>query len=193
MTTTTTTTSRTVDGVELPAPGVWELDPSHTTVGFWARHLGIAKVRGEFRTFEGRVVVADQPELSSVSVTIDAASVDTGDPNRDDHLRSADFLDVEHHPTMTFTSTAVRRQGAAWEVDGDLTIRDVTRPVTLDAELLGVVTDEDGETKAVLTATAGFERADFGLTWNQVLEGSRLLVGKHVAITLEVQLRHLTA
>ena len=183
-----TSATRTADDVQLPAPGTWTIDPAHTVVGFSATHLGVAKVRGEFRSFAGTVVVADDPEQSKVTATIEAASIDTREPARDAHLRSEDFLDAANHPTLTFSSTGVQGSGRHWRVDGDLTIRGITRPVVLDVEFAGVATDEEGRTKAILTARTEFDRTDFGLTWNQVLEAGRVLVGKRVAVELDVQL-----
>lgn len=184
-----TPTASAAGPMQMPAPGVWQIDAAHTLVGFSARHLGVAKVRGQFRSFEGTVVIGEDPTRSQVSVTIDASSIDTREPSRDAHLRSADFLDVDNHPTLTFSSTAVRADGDRWKVDGDLTIRGTTRPVTLDVELLDVVTNEAGDTKAVFSANTEIDRTDFGLTWNQVLDAGRLLVGKRVGIELDVQLQ----
>lgn len=185
MTTSTSVTSTARD--QLPRPGRWTIDTSHTTIGFWARHLGVAKVRGTFRSFEGVVDIAEDPTASSLSVTIDASSIDTREPARDGHLRSADFLDVANHATLTFSSTAVRGDGARWEVDGDLTIRGVTRPVTLEVEFDGVQPDDD-LLRAFFTARTEFDRTDFGLTWNQAVETGGVLVGKQVHIELDVEL-----
>jgi polyisoprenoid-binding protein YceI len=172
---------------QLPPAGRWEIDLAHTTIGFWARHLGVAKVRGTFRSFSGEVEIADDPERSRVAVTIDAASVDTRERSRDEHLRSPDFLDVADHPTLTFVSTSVRQAGAHWIVIGDLTIRGVTRPVTLDVEFEGVQPDDD-VLRAVFSATTEFDRTDFGLTWNQALETGGVLVGNQIHIDLDVEL-----
>jgi polyisoprenoid-binding protein YceI len=172
----------------LPAPGDWSVDVSHTEVGFSVRHLGLAKVRGRFRTFEGTVRVADDPAASSVEVSIDVASIDSRDEGRDNHLRSADFFDVEHHPTITFRSTGVRAAGDRWLVDGDLTIRGVTRPVVLDATFEGIGGDPWGGSRAAFSATTEIDREDWGLTWNAAIEGGGFVVGKKVKIELEVEL-----
>src|SRR5437870_4235416 len=143
-----------VDGVELPAPGVWQLDKAHTTVGFTAKHLRFAKVRGRFQDFDASIHIAERPEDSWVEATINAASIDTADETRDNHLRSADFLDVENYPTLTFRSTGLKATGSnTFELTGDLTIRSVTRPVTLQVEFGGLVKDPWGRPHAIFSAT----------------------------------------
>lgn len=179
--------TRTVGGVELPAAGRWEIDRSHSSVEFSVRHLMVSKVRGRFGELSGTVEIAEVPEASSVSVVIDAASIDTRDSGRDEHLRSADFLDVATHPTLEFRSTAVRGKGFRWRVEGDLTIRGITRPVTLDVELDGVATSPWGKQVTGFTASTELDREDFGLTWNQALETGGVLVGRKVRIDLAVE------
>ena len=173
---------------QLLAPGVWEIDPSHSSVEFVARHL-LSKVRGRFSEFSGTLTIADRPTESSAEVTIDAGSITTGTEDRDTHLRSADFLDVERYPTLSFRSTAVRAgdEPGRYLVDGDLTIRDVTRPVTLDVEYLGWSDDPWGGKRAGFSATTEITRDDFGASWNVVVESGGLLVGKKVRIELEVE------
>jgi polyisoprenoid-binding protein YceI len=171
----------------LPATGTWTIDPTHSAVGFSARHLMAAKVRGSFKAFSGTISIADTPEDSSVSVSIDAASIDSGVEDRDNHLRSPDFLDVENHPALTFVSTAVRQVAGGYEVDGGLTIRDTTQPVTLEMQYSGVIADPWGNEKAIFSASTKINREDFGLTWNAPLEAGGWLVGKQVEIDLEVQ------
>lgn len=173
--------------VTLPATGTWTIDPAHTTVGFSTRHLMAAKVRGSFKAFSGAIAIGDTPETSSVEVSIDAASIDSGVEDRDAHLRSSDFLDVENHPTLGFVSTAVRPVAGGYEVTGDLTVRGTTRPVTLDMQYLGVMQDPWGNDKAIFSAETKINREDFGLTWNAPLEAGGWLVGKDVAIEIEVQ------
>lgn len=174
--------------LSLPAPGVWELDPAHTTVGFVARHLMVTKVRGRFTGVSGSITVAERPEDSCVEVTIDAASVDTREEARDNHLRSPDFLDVEHYPTITFRSTGVRHLGGnRWAVDGELTIRGVTRPVTLDVTYEGAVRDPWGGERIGFSATTEIDRDDWGVSWNVPLEAGGLLVGKKVKIEIEAE------
>jgi polyisoprenoid-binding protein YceI len=185
---TATTAIRTVDGLEAPAAGTWAIDPSHSHVGFWVRHLGVAKTRGSFGELAGTVVVAERPEDSTVEVTIETASIDTRDEERDAHLRGPDFFDVENHPGMTFRSTGVRRSGDRWLLDGELAIREVTRPVTLDVRLEGAEQDPWGGTRTAFSASTELDREAFGLTWNQVLESGGLLVGKKVKVELEVEL-----
>jgi polyisoprenoid-binding protein YceI len=183
----TTRPDRIVDGRPAPGPGTWIVDPAHSHVGFWVRHLGLAKVRGSFSEFVATIIVADDPEASEVTATIETASIDTHLEARDAHLRSADFLDAEHHPQLHFRSRAVRRDGGRWAVDGDLTIRGVTRPVTLALDYLGAVATGDGHDRASFSATTTIERDDFGLTWNQSLETGGVLVGRTVTIELEIE------
>jgi len=171
----------------LPATGTWTIDPSHSEVSFKVRHLGISKTRGRFGSFRGDIVVADQPEDSRVAVEIDAASIDTKDEGRDAHLRSGDFFDADSFPTLTFVTTGVEAQGDRWVVTGDLTIRGVTRPVVLETEVAGLVTDPWGNQRVGFQASAEVNREDFGLTWNAALETGGLLVGKTVQIDLEVE------
>ncbi|MDJ0962385.1 MAG: YceI family protein [Acidimicrobiia bacterium] len=177
----------TIETIAHPEIGTWAIDPAHTVVGFSARHLMAAKVRGSFEVFSGTVQISDTPEASSVDVSIDAASINTGVGDRDNHLRSPDFLDVENYPTLSFRSTAVRREGAEVFVDGDLSIRGVTKPVTLDLQFHGVATDPWGNEKALFSATTEIEREAWGLTWNAPLEAGGWLVGKTVSIELEIQ------
>lgn len=171
----------------LPGTGTWTLDPAHTTLGFSARHLMAAKVRGSFKNFSGGFTVGDSPETSSVEVTVDAASIDTGVEDRDNHLRSADFLDVENHPTITFKSTGVRSTGSGYALDGDLTIRGTTQPVTLDLEYAGMINDPWGNAKAIFSAETTIEREKWGLSWNAPLEAGGWLVGKDVKLEIEAQ------
>jgi polyisoprenoid-binding protein YceI len=175
------------DTLTLPAAGTWAIDPTHTAVSFSARHLMAAKVRGNFKTFSGTIEVGDTPETSSVSVSIDAASIDTGVEDRDGHLRSPDFLNIEEYSTLEFASNAVRSAGSHYEVDGDLTIRNISKPVTLKLEYHGIVTDPWGNDKAIFSAHTKINREDWDLTWNAPLEAGGWLVGKNVDIELEVQ------
>lgn len=165
-------------------PGVWTVDPSHSTVGFVARHLMVSKVRGSFTEFTADVKIGDQLEDSTVSATVQLASVSTGSEDRDGHLKSADFFDVENNPTMTFTSTKVTPD----TLEGDLTIKGVTKPVTFDLEFDGVSADPWGGTRAGFEATTEINRKDFGLTWNVAVEGGGVLVSEKVKINLDIQL-----
>ena len=184
----TTVTTRRVDGTEYPAVGTYDIDVSHTRLGFAVRHMAVSKVRGEFKEFSGTLELAENPVDSKISVTLQAASVETKDENRDNHLRTNDFFDVENHPTWTFTSTAIRPVTVAeWHVDGDLSIRGVTKQVTLDATLEGVVQDPYGLHRVGFSATTTINRDDFGVSFNAALEAGGLVVSKKVDIDLEVE------
>jgi polyisoprenoid-binding protein YceI len=172
--------------------GTWTIDPTHTEVAFTVRHL-MSKVRGTFKTFEGSIVVADDLLSSSAEATIDLSSVDTGTPQRDDHLRSSDFFDAATQPTMTFRSTNLRTDGDGFVATGDLTVKGVTRQVELDVELLGVGTDPFGNERVGLEATAQISRKDFGIDFNIPLDGGKLLIGDAVTISLTVQAVHAAA
>ena len=172
----------------LPAAGTWVFDTSHSSVEFIARHLVISKVRGGFDTFSGTVTVADPVADSTVAVTIDAASFSSGDENRDAHVRGEDFLDVERFPDLTFKGAGPRQSGTGWVLPGELTVRDVTRPVELEVEALGTIADPWGNQKAAFSATTEIDREDFGLTWNAALEAGGVLVGAKVRIEIDVQL-----
>ncbi|HEY8543610.1 MAG TPA: YceI family protein [Acidimicrobiales bacterium] len=191
-TTTTPTTPtapvRAVGGVELPAPGTWQIDPGHAEVAFVGRHFGLTRVRGRFTGVTGEVVVAEDVERSSVTVEIDMASVSSGDQSRDDHLRSPDLFDVEAHPTATFRSTGLATEGASGRLAGELTIKGVTRPVTLDVDYLGHVHDPWGNDRAVFSASTTIDREDWGLTWNMLLDTGGLLVSKRIRLEIEVEL-----
>ncbi|HMO10957.1 MAG TPA: YceI family protein [Actinotalea sp.] len=167
--------------------GTWAVETSHSHATFTVRHAGISKVRGSVAITEGTIVVADPIEESSVTATLDATSVDTKDAKRDGHLVSADFFDTESFPTWTFTSTSVERGGEGLLVHGDLTIRGVTRPVTLDVELNGTATDPFGTSRVGFSATTEISRKEFGLTWNAALETGGVLVADTVHISLEIE------
>ncbi|WP_105609310.1 YceI family protein [Microbacterium halophytorum] len=167
--------------------GTYALDPAHSEVGFEVRHMMMSKVRGAFGVKEATITLPENPLEASVTAKVDVASVDSKDEGRDGHLRSADFFDVENHPTMTFVSTGVRANGDEYLVDGDLTIKGVTRPVTFELEFGGFGTDPWGNYKAGATATGKINREDFGLTWNAALETGGVLVGKDVKLTLDLQ------
>jgi polyisoprenoid-binding protein YceI len=181
------TMTRVVAGDTLPVAGTWTIDPSHSTVGFSVRHLGLAKVRGTFQDFTGDIVIAEDPTASSVAVEVQVASIDTRDAGRDEHLRNNDFFDVPVHPTMTFTSTSVSGSGADWKVTGDLTIRGVTRQVVLDATFEGTAGDPWGGSRAAFSATTEVNREDFGVSWNAPVETGGVLVGKKVKLEIEAE------
>ncbi|HXQ62776.1 MAG TPA: YceI family protein [Acidimicrobiales bacterium] len=186
-TTATATLTRQRKGTVVPVPGVYDIDAKHTSVEFVVRHLMISKVRGRFDDVEGTITVADVPEDSSVAVTIGAASVRTGEDQRDAHLRSPDFFDVDTHPRWSFTSTAVAQAGDHWKVTGDLTISAVSRPVVLDVEFEGANVTPWGTSALGFSATTEIDREDWGLTYNQVLETGGVMVGKKVRIELNVE------
>lgn len=182
----TTSSTQTIGSIAALTPGTWDVDPAHSLVSFVARHAMVAKVRGRFDRFEGTITIAEDLPASSVWATVDLASIDTGDPTRDDHLRSADFFDVEEHPQMTFVSTGVRQEGDHYVVSGDLTVRGVTRPLDLDVEFNGVTRDPMGRTRAGFSATGQLNRKDFGLTWNMLLEAGGVLVSDTITLELEI-------
>ena len=182
-------TSTTISAPAAGASTTWQLDPAHTNVEFSVKHLMLARVKGRFTGVAGTVMLAAEPTASTVEVVIDAASIDTREAKRDAHLRSADFFDVERFPTITFRSSDVRPAGAGdLRIVGDLTIRDVTREVTLEVTDEGRGTDPWGGERAGFSATAVIDRRDFGLTWNQALETGGVLVGNEIRISLEVEL-----
>jgi polyisoprenoid-binding protein YceI len=179
---------RTFEGFELPGPGDWQLDPAHTAVEFVARHLMVTKVRGRFHRVDGAIHVAEHPADSWVEVKIDAASVETGDGQRDEHLRSPDFFDVERYPEITFRSKKLEGSSPGhFLVLGDLTVHGVTRPITLDVEYAGVTADPWGGTRAGFSASTEINREDFGLTWNVALESGGFVVGKKVRLEFEIE------
>jgi len=166
----------------------WTLDPAHTTVEFVAKHMMITTVKGRFAEFVGTIVADDaRLEDSTVEVTMQAASLDTRSEQRDAHLRSPDFLDVEHYPEVTFRSTGLRGSKDSFELTGDLTIRGVTRPITLDVTFEGEGKDPWGGVRASFSAHGKFDRRDFGLTWNVALETGGILVSNEVKINIEAQ------
>ena len=166
----------------------WNLDASHSTVGFSIRHMVFSKVHGRFLKFTGAIQLDDDMTKSWVEVTIDAASIDTGTEQRDTHLRSADFFDVEHFPELRFRSTRTEDLGGGRvRVIGDLTIRDTTREIAIDAEPTGRGKDPWGNERAGFVAKASIDRKDFGLKWNQLLEAGGVLVGDRVDIELDIQ------
>jgi polyisoprenoid-binding protein YceI len=165
-------------------PGTWTVDPSHSEVGFVARHLMVTKVRGTFSDFAAEVTIAEPFEDSTATATVQLASVETRSADRDAHLKSADFFDVENNPEMTFVSTKVTPDTLV----GDLTIKGVTKPVTFDLEFNGVTPDPWGGTRAAFEATTEVNRKDFGLVWNVAVEGGNLLVSEKVKLHLDIQL-----
>jgi polyisoprenoid-binding protein YceI len=182
--------TRTLDGIALPAPGVWEIDPGHADVAFIGRHFMLTKVRGRFTGVSGTIAIADDLSESTLDVSIDMASVSSGDQARDDHLRSPDFFDVENHPTATFRSTGVTRTGGTGTITGDLTIKGLTKPFTLQVEYLGHVRDPWGGDRAIFSAHGTLNREDWELTWNMILDNGGLLVSKEIRLEIDVEAVH---
>jgi polyisoprenoid-binding protein YceI len=172
----------------IPASGVYKIDDAHTSVEFVARHLMITRVRGRFSDVHGLITIGEDPDDSHAEVEIGSASLSTGNDDRDAHLRSADFFDVERFPTIRFTSTAVRvGSEKTWELDGELTVRDTTRPVSLLVGFDGGDVSPLGDERIGFSAATEINREDFGLTWNVALESGGILVGKTVRIELAIQ------
>ncbi len=167
--------------------GTWAIDPVHSEVGFSVRHMMVSKVRGKFTKFSGELVTASDVLDSSVTAEIDLASIETGAEQRDAHLRSPDFFDTENHPQMTYRSTGIRRDGGDFIVDGELTLKGVTRSVPLTLEVNGFGPDAYGGTRAGFTATAEINRQDFGVNWNAAMETGGVVVSDKVAIHLEIE------
>ena len=167
--------------------GTWTIDPVHSEVGFSVRHMMVRKVRGKFNGFSGAIVTGESPLDSSVTATVDLSSIDTGNPDRDTHLRSADFFDVEQHRTMTYRSTGVRLGDDGYVLDGELTLKGVTRPISLRLEPGGFGPDPYGGSRAGFTASGELRRSDFGVDFNAVLETGGVVVADKVAIHLEIE------
>lgn len=182
------TATRTVGTTELPEPGTWAIDSAHSRIGAIARHLMVSKVRGHFRSFSGALHIEEDPSQSWAEVTIDTASVDTTDETRDGHLKSADFLDAENHPEIKFRSANVSISDEGhFELIGDLTMRGVTKPVTLAGEFQGVIQDPYGLRRAFFSAEGELARDDWGVSWNQALETGGVVVSKKLTLEIEVE------
>ncbi len=167
--------------------GTWQLDPTHTEIGFTVRHI-MSKVRGKFETFEGTLVTAEDITNSTVSVSVDLASINTGTADRDDHLRSGDFFNVEANPKMTFNTTAVvRKSDSDFVVTGDLTIKDVTKSVDLAVEFLGEGKDPWGGTRVGVEATTVISRKEWGIDFNIPLEGDKVMIGDKISIQINAE------
>jgi polyisoprenoid-binding protein YceI len=174
-------------GFQLPAPGVWEIDPGHADVAFVGRHFMLTKIRGRFTDVRGAISIAADPRDSTVEVTIGMASVESGSAVRDDHLRSTDLFDVAHFPEATFRSRSVYWADMSGTVHGELTIHGVTRPVKLDVDYVGYAAGMAGEHRAIFSARALINREDFGITWNMALETGGVLVSKAIQIEIEAE------
>ena len=167
--------------------GTWKVDPTHSEIGFTVRHLAISKVRGTFETFDVTIVTAENPADTTIEASIDIASVNTKQADRDNHLRTGDFFLAEEFPTMNFRSTGIDTDGDDFSITGDLTLRGVTKSVVLKGEFGGIATDPYGQTKAGATATTKINRTDFGVNWNTALETGGFVLGDEVTINLELQ------
>ena len=167
--------------------GTWAIDPVHSEVGFTVRHMMVSKVRGKFTSFTGEVVTAENPLDSKVTASIDLMSIDTGNSDRDNHLRSSDFFDTEQNKTMDFRSTGIREDGSDYLLDGEITLKGVTKPITFHLELGGFGPDPYGGTRSGFTATGEIKRSDFGVDFNAVLETGGVVVGDRVQIVLEIE------
>ena len=179
--------TRIADGAKLPAPGQWQIDPGHTELAFIGRHFMLTKVRGRFTGLSGVIEVAEAPGDSTVTVTIDTTTLESGNDARDEHLRSADFFDVAHHPTATFSARAAGWQGTRGVLAGELTLRGVARPVSLQVEYVGYTADPWGGHRAVFTAAGSIDREDWGLTWNLPLDGGGFVVSREIRIEIELE------
>jgi polyisoprenoid-binding protein YceI len=181
----------TVTAVEIPGyvAGTWTIDPVHSEVSFTVRHMMVSKVRGRFDKFEGTITTAPDPLQSSVTATVDLGSVNTGNDTRDNHIRSEDFFHTEKHPTMTFRSTGIRPDGENFLLDGDLTLRGITRPVTFRLEVNGFSPDPYGGTRAGFSATAEVNRNDWDVSYNGPIPGAGtgMILSDKVTINLEIE------
>lgn len=178
-----------LQGIALPPAGTYEIDPGHSSVEFIARHM-LSKVRGRFTDFSGTVTIAERSADSSVVAVAKTASIQTNQEMRDNHLRGSDFFDIENHPELTFRSTGLRITGdATFELDGELTIKDTTKPVTFAGEYLGFGPGTQGESLLFASAKTTIAREDWGITWNVAIETGGFLVGKKVDIELDIEAR----
>jgi polyisoprenoid-binding protein YceI len=181
----------TVTAVELPGyvAGTWTIDPVHSEVSFTVRHMMVSKVRGRFDKFEGTITTAPDALQSSVTATVDLGSVNTGNDTRDNHIRSEDFFHAEKHPTMTFQSTGIRQDGGEFLLDGDLTLRGVTRPVTFRLEVNGFGPDPYGGTRAGFSATTEINRNEWNVSYNGPIPGAGtgMVLSDKVTINLEIE------
>jgi polyisoprenoid-binding protein YceI len=182
-----TTTTSSSASVDLPA-GTWSLDPTHTHIGFTVRHMMVAKVRGSFSEYSAEITVGENPLDSTLSAVVQMASIDTGNGDRDGHLRTNDFFAIDEYPTMTLQSTGIEAKGGDYVLHADLTIKGVTKSVAFDLEFAGTGQDPWGNTKAGFTASATINRKDFGIEWNAPLETGGVLVGEQVKIEIDAEL-----
>jgi polyisoprenoid-binding protein YceI len=184
MSKTSSVTSTSIPGY---VAGTWDIDPVHSDVSFTVRHMMVSKVRGKFHGVSGSIVLADDPLASTVTADIDVSTIDTGNEQRDGHIRSADFFEVETYPTLTFRSTGIRADGDDFVVTGDLTLHGVTKPVELGLEVNGFTKDPYGGTRAGFTATTTLNRKDFGITIDMPMDGGGAVVGDKIQVALEIE------
>jgi polyisoprenoid-binding protein YceI len=178
--------TRKFDGLDIPAAGTYVLDAAHKRVGFVARHLMVSKVRGQFAEATATITVGEDPLQSSVTASITTASIETGQVDRDNHLRSGDFFEAEKYPTIEFKSTGIKSHaGAEFILDGELTIKGVTKPVELVVEFEGATTSPYGQSVFGFSAHTEIDREDWGLTYNMVLESGGVMIGKKIKIEIE--------
>jgi polyisoprenoid-binding protein YceI len=180
----TTSTSTQIPGY---VAGTWDIDPVHSDVSFTVRHMMVSKVRGRLGAISGQIVTAPQFTDSTVTASVDASSVDTGNAQRDGHIRTADFFEVETHPTWEFRSTAIRADGGDYVLDGELTIKGVTKPVSFDLEVNGFGPDAYGGTRAGFSAKTTINRSDFGVDISMPLDGGGVVVSEKVQVALEIE------
>jgi len=175
--------------VEIPGyiTGTWTIDPVHSDVAFTVRHMMVSKVRGHFTRIEGELVLASDPLASTATATIDLSSIDTNNPQRDDDLRSANFLEIQTHPTMTYRSNGIRHGEDGFDVDGELSLHGVTRQVPLALVVNGFTRDPYGGTRAGFSATAEIDRKDFGITTNIPMDGGGVVIGDRIQIYIEIE------
>lgn len=184
----TVTLNRSTAGVPLPAPGKWSIDPVHSAVTLTARHLGIASISGTIGDFSGTIQITEPVEQSTVHAVLKADSLSTGNKMRDDHLRSADFMDVSQFPEIIYEGTSVTPAGGErWTVEGQLTLHGESKPVQLDLSYLGTGPDPWGGTRAAFRATTELKREDFRVTWNDVLPSGAVMIGSVVQIALDIE------
>jgi polyisoprenoid-binding protein YceI len=181
------TTSADTTSIPGYVAGTWDIDTVHSEVGFSVRHMMVSKVRGRFTAYSGQIVTGKNPLESSVSADIELGSIQTGAEQRDEHIRSADFFEVEKYPTMTYRSTGIRADGGDYVVDGDLTLKGVTKQVPLKLELNGFGPDPYGGTRAGFTATAEINRRDFGVNFSAPMQNGGAVVADKITINLEIE------
>ena len=180
----TAATTATIPGYQA---GTWEIDASHSEIGFSVRHMMVSKVRGRFAEFSGTITTADDVTASTATAEIVLNSISTGNEQRDGHLRSPDFFDTDNNPNMTFTSTGLKADGDDWVLEGDLTLKGVTKSVPVKFELVGIGPDAYGGTRIGFSGKAQINRQDFGVTWNQAIEGGGVVVADKVSVELEIE------